>query len=389
MKILTVVGARPQFIKAAVTSKAISEYNNRSASFEISELLVHTGQHSDFEMSSIFFDFLKLPPPSYRLSSGGLSHASMTAFIMEKIEKILDREHPDLLMCFGDTNSTLAACLAAAKVNIPIAHVESGLRSFDMAMPEEINRVLADRLSSFLFCTSSHPVKLLEAEGFPHNSIPTKGESKTQKIEVVGDVMLDATHLFAQQISESTKLQDLGLQNKDYILATLHRQSNVDIEENLASILGALDQIALTTTVVLPLHPRTKKNIQAFNLCHLLNRLMVIKPIGYFDMHKLISQCSFVITDSGGLQKESYFYNKSCGILRDTTEWSELISDTKQKHMLLGVNRDYIYDFAQRMKTDISFCVEDRNTVVDSIYGHGNAGAKIINSLATFWEIGF
>ncbi len=307
-KIVTILGARPQFVKAAVLSRIIRDKN------EIEEVIVHTGQHFDENMSAVFFDQMQIPKPSYFLDINGLSHGAMTGQMMERIEEVLQKEKPDAVVVYGDTNSTLAGALASKKLAIKVVHVEAGLRSFNMNMPEEINRILTDRISDLLICSTDIAVENLSNEGFGHFNA---------SIEKLGDIMKDAV-LFYRNISEqrSSIIRDLELRNEGFVLATIHRQENTDTKEKLEAIFSALEQIHKHKKVVLPLHPRTKKMLAQFRLSP---NIILIDPVGYFDMLELLKYCNLVVTDSGGLQKEAFFNKKHCIIVREETEWKELI----------------------------------------------------------------
>lgn len=309
-KIVTILGARPQFVKAAVLSRVILKHN------AIEEVIVHTGQHYDANMSAVFFEEMDIPAPKYNLAINGLSHGAMTGQMLAKIEEILVIEKPDLVVVFGDTNSTLAGALAAKKMHIKVAHIEAGLRSYNMKMPEEINRILTDRISDILLCPTEVAIQNLQQEGF--NAMP---------IEIVnsGDIMKDAVEYYSQFSGEkSTIIKDLNLKPNEFVLATIHRQENTDDLDNLTSIFSGLEEIGATKTVVLPLHPRTKaileKNKLQFNI-------QIIDPVGYFDMLELLKNCNLVVTDSGGLQKEAFFNKKHCIIAREETEWVELVTN--------------------------------------------------------------
>lgn len=307
-KIVTVIGARPQFIKAAPVSKEIAK------DAKLQEIIVHTGQHYDSGMSKIFFNELEIPEPDYNLDVGSASHAVQTGKIMKRLEEVLIKEKPDLLLIYGDTNSTLAGALTASKLHIPIAHVEAGLRSFNMKMPEEINRVVADRLSTILFAPTKAAVQNLKNEGI------TEGVYKT------GDVMYDVALQYKEKANNiSTILNHLGLSLNEYILATIHRAENTDNRERLTNIFTALNQTALEKPVVLPLHPRAKKMLDTFGLTELLKGLIIIEPVGFLDMICLESNAILIITDSGGIQKEAYFHRVPCITLRDETEWVETV----------------------------------------------------------------
>lgn len=305
MRVLSVVGARPQFVKAGVVSRALADAG-------ITEILVHTGQHHDAQMSEVFFRELRIPAPAYNLGVHGGGHGEMTGRMLEGLEKILIAEKPDWVLVYGDTNSTLAGALAAAKLQVRIAHVEAGLRSFNRKMPEEINRVLTDHVSDLLFCPTSGSQKNLQREGI------------TQGVYVVGDVMMDAT-LAAIAVAQTTSsiLDGLGLSKGGYALATIHRAQNTDEPENLREIANWLRDQAASRPVVLPLHPRTRGALEKGGID--LSSLRIIDPVGYIDMQMLLAGCVEVFTDSGGLQKEAYFHRKPCTTLRDETEWVETI----------------------------------------------------------------
>jgi len=307
-KIVTVIGARPQFIKAAPVSRAFRD------SGAIDEILVHTGQHYDGNMSAVFFDELEIPHPRYNLEVGSGTHAVQTGEIMKRLEPVLMEEMPDLLLIYGDTNSTVAGALTAAKLHIPVAHVEAGLRSFNRLMPEEINRIVADQLSDLLFAPTSAAVANLTAEGI------TRGVHKT------GDVMYDAALMFAEKArTQSAVLSRHGLAEKKYALATIHRAENTDDCGRLRAILAALCDIHRDLPVVLPLHPRTKKMAESFGIDNLLDEITCIEPVGFLDMVALESSAGLIVTDSGGVQKEAYFHKVPCVTVRDQTEWVETV----------------------------------------------------------------
>jgi UDP-GlcNAc3NAcA epimerase len=330
-RIVTVVGARPQFIKAAPVSRA---FQKRKC---LEEILVHTGQHYDVAMSDIFFRELELSLPTYNLDVGSGSHAEQTGEIMKRLEVVLVDEKPDMLLIYGDTNSTLAGALVAAKLHIPVAHIEAGLRSFNRRMPEEINRIVADRLSSILFATTTTAVDNLSAEGI------TKGVHKT------GDVMYDVALWAAEKVRrEGNALSRLSLLKKNYLLATIHRAENTDSELRLKNIVAALVSLSRSYTIVLPLHPRTKKMLIQFNLLkQLAGAITLIDPVGFLDMVELESNAILIITDSGGVQKEAYFHRVPCVTLRDETEWVEtveakwnfLADTTNSTHIVEQVNK--------------------------------------------------
>lgn len=305
-KIITIVGARPQLIKAAVLSRIIAKHK------VLDEIIVHTGQHYDENMSSIFFDEMGIPKPKYNLGINGLTHGAMTGQMLEKIEEVLEIERPQAVVVYGDTNSTIAGALAAKKFAIKVIHIEAGLRSFNMSMPEEINRVVTDRIADLLICPTERAVQNLHLEGFGSFDV---------QIAHCGDIMKDAVLHYANIAEQKSSIvQDLNLSN--FVLATIHRQENTEHIETLTRIFSALEEIHGETKVVVPLHPRTKAILDknGYN-----TKLSIIEPVGYFDMLALLKNCQLVITDSGGLQKEAYFNKKHCLIAREETEWTELV----------------------------------------------------------------
>jgi UDP-GlcNAc3NAcA epimerase len=307
VRILTVVGARPQFIKAAAVSRALRETDG------VSEIMVHTGQHFDADMSDVFFDELDIPAPAHRLDIHGGGHGEMTGRMMAAIEPVVVDEKPDWVLVYGDTNSTLAGALVAAKLHVPVAHVEAGLRSFNRRMPEEINRVLTDHVAALQFCPTVKAVENLAAEGIRNG------------VHHVGDVMYDATQFAVKQAEgRSTIRTQLGLEPGRYAVATVHRAENTDDPARLVAVLEFLREQARTHPVVLPLHPRTRQAVQRTGAS--LEGLVVIGPVGYLDMAQLLAGAVAVYTDSGGLQKEAYFHRVPCTTLRDETEWVETVT---------------------------------------------------------------
>ncbi|WP_416392033.1 UDP-N-acetylglucosamine 2-epimerase (non-hydrolyzing) [Alloalcanivorax xenomutans] len=352
MKILTVIGARPQFIKAGSVSRVLK------GSGYINEVMLHTGQHFDANMSDVFFDQLGISRPNYQLSIHGGSHGEMTGRMLEKIEKVMLEEKPDRILVYGDTNSTLAGALAAAKLHIPVAHIEAGLRSFNMNMPEEINRILTDQVSDILFCPTDIAVSNLKKEGF---------EDKPVSVVQVGDVMQDSALFFAEK-AEPPKGFAIS---EEFIVATLHRAENTDNPERLGSIIKAISEIHETIApVVLPLHPRTRNVIHKLGLK--LNA-QVIDPVGYFEMVWLLGKSSLVLTDSGGVQKEAFFFGKACVTMRDQTEWVELIKAGVNE--LVGADYSSIIDSVKRHYGRV---VKDEN----ELYGGGRAAERIANYLS-------
>lgn len=353
-KIVTIVGARPQFVKASALSRALQEE-------DIPEVIVHTGQHFDDNMADIFFRQMEIPEPKYNLGINSLSHGAMTGRMLEEIEKVILKEKPSAVVVYGDTNSTLAGALAASKLHIPVAHVEAGLRSFNMKMPEEINRILTDRISDFLFCPTETAILNLKDEGFVH--FPSR-------VVMSGDVMYDVAIYYSQLSSrKSNILQELKLEPYPFILATLHRQENTDDPARLNDILQALNDLSEHFRIVLPLHPRTK-NIIARHGIHL--KFHPIDPVGYFDMMELLKRCSLVITDSGGLQKESYFFTKHCLVVRDETEWTELVY--LEYNFLVGADKTNIVQKSMEVRNIV-------RSFDERPYGNGDAAKKIARIL--------
>jgi UDP-GlcNAc3NAcA epimerase len=306
LTVLTIVGARPQFIKAAPVSHALAQTGM------IREVLVHTGQHFDPSMSDVFFEELDIPRPTYNLEVNSLGHGAMTGRMLEKLEGVILAEQPDRVLIYGDTNSTLAGALAAAKLHVPVAHVEAGLRSFNRRMPEEINRVVADHVSTLLFCPTKTAVDNLNAEGI------------TRGVHLVGDVMYDVTLIAVKRAQErSGILQRLGVAAKTYAVATIHRAENTDDPERFARVLDWLGREGRTSQIIMPVHPRTRKLIIGNGVE--LAGVRLIEPLGYLDMSLLLHNATAVFTDSGGLQKEAYFHRVPCVTLREETEWVETI----------------------------------------------------------------
>lgn len=326
MKIATVVGARPQFVKAAAVSRVIRCDHADS----VKEVIVHTGQHHDDNMSQVFFDQLDIPRPDFNLEIAGGRHGEMTGRMLGALEEVFVAQKPDWVLVYGDTNSTLAGALAAAKLHIPVAHVEAGLRSFNMRMPEEINRILTDRISSLLFCPTATAVNNLNNEGV------------TRGVHQVGDVMYDVALFYGERArSESTILASLGLKEKGFTLTTCHRAENTDDPARLEEILSALRHIATEhLPVVLPLHPRTRKKLQEFGLDHYLESLITTEPLGFLDMIALEQSAWVILTDSGGVQKEAFFFQVPCVTMREETEWVETVD--LGWNTLAGADRELI-----------------------------------------------
>ncbi len=358
-KIITIVGARPQFVKTAALSRSLKEKG-------LEEVLVHTGQHFDENMAEVFFRQMDIPEPKYNLGINSLTHGAMTGRMLEGIEKVLIKEKPDAVVVFGDTNSTLAGALAAGKLHIPVAHVEAGLRSFNMKMPEEINRILTDRISDLLFCPTQTAVENLSKEGF---------DNFDNLVENVGDVMYDVALYYSRFSEQRSSLPGaIAESEKPVVLATLHRQENTDDSKRLRNLTDALNVLSDNFTIVLPLHPRTRKILEkeAIDL-----HFKPIEPVGYFDMIELLKKCSFVISDSGGLQKEAFFFEKQCLIIRDETEWTELVE--LGYNYIVGADKDLILEKAQQV-------VKAKKAFDAKPYGEGDASVKIADALLTFCQ---
>ncbi len=363
MRIVTIVGARPQFIKAAVVSRAIRLLKQKTENVpRIAETIIHTGQHYDPNMSDVFFHEMDIPRPDHNLGIGSAAHGAMTGRMIERIESLLLDSPPDWVLVFGDTNSTLAGTLAAAKLNIPIAHIEAGLRSFNRRMPEEINRVLTDHAASLLFAPTAAAVENLHREGI-----------SPDRIERVGDVMYDAALFFKSIAAEkSTILHNLDLEPRHYALATVHRAENTDDRDRLEQIIRGLARIAEQLPVILPLHPRTRKMIAEFDLLERANEFLnLIEPVGYLDMTALETSAALIATDSGGVQKEAFFNRVPCLTLRDETEWIELVEIGA--NTITGANADTI---AEAARNALHSTVDESN-----LYGNGYAGESIIARL--------
>jgi len=389
MKIVTIVGARPQFIKAGAVSRAIREFNKRSQARlnekrRMREIWVHTGQHYDYLMDKVFFEELRLPKPDYHLGVGSGSHAKQTGWMLERIERVLEKEKPAMVVVYGDTNSTLAGALAAAKLKIPVGHVEAGLRSYVRSMPEEINRVVTDHLSTFLFCPTSQAVKNLRKEGIQ----PGRG----RVVKKVGDVMYDSILYYSKLAGKkSSIIKDLGLglsapssrtersqtvpcRAQDYYLATLHRAESTDDPKRLKSVLEALNEIGERIPMVLPLHPRTKKMIGAYGFSPGLKNVQCIEPVSYFDMLELERNAKAVLTDSGGIQKEAYWFRVPCLTLREETEWVETVWSGWNE--LVGTEPKRIVRAVNSLRKR-KFSKKDADS-----FGDGRASRRIVDLLA-------
>lgn len=355
-KILTIVGARPQFIKASMFSRAIR------SSERFSEVIVHTGQHYDPAMSDVFFEELGIPAPSHSLGIAGGGHGDMTGRMLCALEPVMQAEAPDMVLVYGDTNSTIAGALTAAKLHIPIAHVEAGLRSFNRRMPEEVNRVLTDHLSSLLLCPTVNAVDNLAAEGM------------REGVHLVGDIMYDAAlHFGAIAANKAGFLASRGLSEKGYVLATVHRQENTDDPRKLGRIIDALIALSKEIPVVMPLHPRTRGRLESLGLAIAdAANLHIVEPLGYLEMLALERAAALVVTDSGGVQKEAYFFRVPCVTLRDQTEWTELVDLGWNR--LVDVLEDDILAAARR-------AIGSAGDTKAAPYGHGNTAERIVETL--------
>jgi len=363
MKIVSIVGARPQFIKAAPVSRAIRDHNEKEKNPRITEVLVHTGQHYDHGMSQIFFDELAMSEPDLNLGVGSGSHGWQTGQMLVRIEEVLLEEKPDYVLVYGDTNSTLAGALAAVKLNLPVAHVEAGLRSFNREMPEEHNRVVADHCSDLLFCPTQTAVDNLANEGI------------SDGVYMVGDTMYDAALQFAAIARKrSTIIRDLNLESKGYLLATIHRPYNTDISRNLRNIFQAFAETG--EVIVFPVHPRTSKKIAAleseFSQELVPGNIKIIEPVGYLDMLVLEENARLILTDSGGMQKEAYFFGVPCITLRPETEWVETVETGW--NVVAGADISAILDGYEK-------AINSPPTNRPNLYGDGKAALHILKHL--------
>lgn len=350
MKLLTIIGARPQFIKAATVSRVVRQRD------DISEVLVHTGQHYDANMSDVFFKELDIPRPDHHLGIGGGPHGQMTGRQLEAIETVLLFEKPDMVLVYGDTNSTLAGALAAVKLHIPVAHVEAGLRSFNRKMPEEINRILTDHAADLLFAPTQTAMTNLANEGL-----------KGKRLHLVGDVMYDAALFYRERAQKPDWFDDLSITDGNFVLATIHRAENTDDPARLSAIFEGLARSECP--IILPMHPRTRQRLADMGISPAAN-LHLVNPTGYLEMIWLEMHCVVVATDSGGVQKEAYFHRKSCVTLRDETEWVELVE--AGWNTLVGANAEMI------ATTLVDVVKQDRSRV---FYGDGDSANKIVNLL--------
>jgi len=365
MKIILLVGARPNFIKIAPIIRAIDKYNNSAGGKALKSVLVHSGQHYDYEMSKVFFEDLDLPEPDIHLGVGSGTHAEQTARVMTKFEEVLFREKPDLVIVVGDVNSTLAGAITAAKMHIPIGHVEAGLRSRGQNTPEEINRLLTDTISDYLFTPLASADENLIREGIPEN-----------KIFLVGNVMVDSLFYHRQRAEQSRVLSKLGLRQGDYAILTLHRPANVDNRERLKRISEAIREVSRRIPIVFPAHPRTKRNIEKFGLNALIEdeHIQIIKPLGYLDFLKLMMNARFVMTDSGGIEPETTVLGIPCLTMLDSTAWVETVNQ--------GTNT-LVGDENQKITTE-AFKILDGQEKKGSVpeLWDGKTAERIVNILA-------
>ncbi len=380
-KIITIVGARPQIIKSSAISRAVQNVFSE----ELEELIVHTGQHYDENMSKVFFEEMNIPTPHFNLQVGSGSHGQQTAKMLEGLEKIFLDEKPDGVIVYGDTNSTIAGALAAAKIYIPVIHIEAGLRSFNKAMPEELNRISCDHMSTLLFTPTETGLTNLSNEGFDLSHKP-KATIDAPNVYHCGDIMYDNSLHFAKVADQFSSIMETEqLKANEFVLMTVHRDTNTDIAENLEAIFSAVDHISEKhkLTFVLPLHPRTKHKMEAQLSPELFKKVMgsewikIIEPVGFMDIIVLEKNARMVVTDSGGLQKESFFFEKPCVILRDQTEWTEIVENGNA--ILTGANRDEILAAFDTLfnKSDYTY---------PTFYGDGKAAEficqKIIDEIA-------
>jgi len=356
VNLLTVIGARPQFVKAAVLSRYIRD----NPSLGIQETLVHTGQHYDQNMSDVFFEEMDIPQPDINLHVGSGNHGKTTGLMLERIEDVILERKPDVLLVYGDTNSTLAGALAASKIHVPIAHVEAGLRSFMMAMPEEQNRRLTDHLSTWLFCPTQTAVDNLKHEGI-ENTASVRFDADNKRVVLTGDIMYEASLYYRKKNS-------VQINKKDFILMTVHRAENTDNPARLTPIVKAINSLT-SYKFIFPVHPRTRKILKQQNL-EFSSHVKMIDPVGYLEMIAYESASSAILTDSGGVQKEAYFFRKPCITMRDSTEWVELVDSGW--NTLTGADTDKIVNTVKNLKIPDEY---------PALYGDGNCASKICDIL--------
>ncbi len=374
-KVITIIGARPQIIKASAISRAIKQ----KFSSQLEEILVHTGQHYDENMSKLFFEELAIPEPAYNLNVGSGSHGAQTAKMIDGLEQLFQKENPDAVIVYGDTNSTIAGALAAVKIHIPVVHIEAGLRSFNKQMPEEINRIACDHMSTLLFTPTKTGLLNLTNEGFKEQNLPASVDAP--KVYHCGDIMYDNSLYFSTVSDEkSTVLKKLNLEQGNFILCTIHRDANTDHSEKLTAIFEALLQIQEQSgqKIVLPLHPRTKSKLQenvapsVFQKVTNNPSILIIEPVGFLDVIALEKNASIIVTDSGGLQKEAFFFQKPCIILRPQTEWIEIVENGNA--VLTDADNKKIVEAFEKLTSEKGFSYPP-------FYGDGNAAAFICEKI--------
>lgn len=373
LKIVTIIGARPQIIKAAALSRAIK----KGFADKIKEVIVHTGQHYDESMSQVFFDELGIPQPDYNLNSGSGSHGRQTALMIEGIEEVLLKEKPACIVLYGDTNSTLAGAVAASKLHVPVVHIEAGLRSFNKAMPEEINRIMCDHVSTLLFSPTKSGVDNLAREGFQTGNEPPYSIDNP-KIYHCGDVMYDNSLYFSELADRKETLSKYKLERNSFILTTIHRNGNTDNAERMRAIFSALVRIASSETIVLPLHPRTGKLLEKqlgpelYGKVSANRNMLLIPPVSFLEMIALEKNTKMIITDSGGVQKEAFFFRKPCIILRPETEWIELVKIGAA--IIADASEQDIFNAYQEFSKKSSI-------VYEPLYGDGKAAEFICGEI--------
>ncbi len=376
MRLISIVGARPQFVKLSPIIRALQSYK------DIHHIIIHTGQHYDYMMNKVFFDELGIPESQYNLEVGSASHGAQTGLMLTRIEEALVKENPDWVLVYGDTNSTLAGTLAAVKLHIPVAHIEAGLRSYNKYMPEEINRVLTDHMSTVLFCPTVQGVTNLKQEGFVNivdqglidsaslKSMDIVADQDNPLVINVGDIMYDSLLLCMELAAANSGIMDvIGLKPGEYFLATIHRVENTDDDSRLRSILGALNELSRDKEVILPLHPRTKNKLKSVGSFNIESGVRICEPVGYFDMLMLEKNAYQILTDSGGVQKEAYILGVPCITLRDQTEWIETVNDGM--NVITGANKDKIIEASRK--------TFNKNVRIVA-YGDGKASKRILQT---------
>jgi UDP-GlcNAc3NAcA epimerase len=368
-KIVTIIGTRPQFIKASIVSEEIKKESS------LNEIILHTGQHYNDNMSKLFFEELNIPNPKYNFNMIDKSYGKQIGKMMIYIEEILCIEKPDLVLLYGDTNSTLAGALISSQLNIPIAHIEAGLRSYNIRMLEEINRIVTDKLSTLLFVPTSLAFNNLKTEKINKN------------VFNVGDVMYDIALKYTNKANQISKiLTELNIKSKDYILATIHRAENVDNKNKLFNIFTILNSLAKEFKIIMPIHPRTSKMIYNFNYTSLLSNILIIEPVGIFDMISLENNSKLIITDSGGIQKEAYFHKVPCVTLREETEWIETVECGCNKVVNPNDIEQVINNIYKMLSTTINDYQLKNYTYVNELYGNGDASKKIVKHIIEYFN---